>query len=88
MVYFTMCTYDKDIVYFHKPLITSSDSVVEDIREMLLQRSEVGLKKYGKTTVDNPLELKAWLTHALEEALDQAVYLRRSIVELEKLEKK
>ena len=83
-----MCTYDKDIVYFHKPSITSPDSVVEDIREMLLQRSEVGLKKYGKTTVDNPLELKAWLNHALEEALDQAVYLRRSIVELEKLEKK
>lgn len=83
-----MFTYEQDIVYFHKPIDTSPDSVVEDVREMLLQRSKVGLKKYGKTTADNSLELKAWLNHALEEVLDQAVYLRRAIVEIEKLEKK
>lgn len=47
-------------------------------------RQALGLRKYGTTVADNPLTLRQWLQHAYEEALDQAVYLRRSIEELDR----
>ena len=40
--------------------------------------------KYGTTVADNPLALRDWLLHAYEEALDQAIYLRRAIEEIDK----
>lgn len=61
----------------------SPDSNVEKNREMLLQRSIVGLAKYGVTTDNNPLTLRAWLQHALEEALDMANYLQAAISKLD-----
>ena len=50
----------------------------------LAHRQEKGIAKYGTTVANNPLELKAWLNHAYEECLDQAVYLKRAIQEMEK----
>ena len=70
------------VPYYHKPE-PISDPVVHGVCRLLLSRSAVGIKKYGTTTADNPLELRAWLQHALEECLDQAVYLRRAIIEIE-----
>ena len=61
----------------------SPDSNVEKNREMLLQCSIVGLAKYGVTTDNNPLPLRAWLQHALEEALDMANYLQAAISKLD-----
>jgi hypothetical protein len=49
-------------------------------------RQKLGIAKYGTTLADNPLELKEWLRHAMYEALDQALYLRRAIAEIEKNE--
>ena len=46
-------------------------------------RQELGIAKYGVTVAENPLNLKQWLTHAYEECLDQAVYLKRAMEELE-----
>lgn len=46
-------------------------------------RQARGMAKYGTSVADNPLSLRQWLQHALEEALDQAVYLRRAIAELD-----
>jgi hypothetical protein len=46
-------------------------------------RQQVGIAKYGVTVAENPLELRQWLQHAYEECLDQAVYLRRAIAEIE-----
>lgn len=48
----------------------------------IARRQALGLNKYGMSVADNPLELRAWLTHAYEEALDQSIYLRRAIEEL------
>lgn len=48
------------------------------------QRQVKGLAKYGVSVADNPLSLKAWLQNAYEECLDQAIYLKRAIKELEK----
>ena len=41
------------------------------------------IAKYGMTVADNPLAPRAWLQHALEEVLDQAVYLKRAINEID-----
>lgn len=59
------------------------DSNVEKLREMLLQRSLVGLKKYGVTTDRTDLSLVEWLRHRLEEILDDAVYTMKAITILE-----
>jgi hypothetical protein len=50
----------------------------------IADRQQLGICKYGTTVAANPLELREWLRHAYEECLDQAVYLRRAIAELDK----
>jgi len=62
----------------------SADSVVETNRQLLLDRSNVGIGKYGTTLTENKGNLRYWLKHALEECLDQANYLQRAIMELDK----
>lgn len=47
--------------------------------EDIAARQRIGVQKYGFTVADNPLPLRQWLQHAYEEALDLAVYLRRSM---------
>jgi hypothetical protein len=59
------------------------DAVVEAVRQDLLERSQVGIRKYGVTLEREDLELKEWLQHAYEETLDQANYLKRAILEIE-----
>lgn len=65
---------------------TKKDPIVEAVRQDLLTRSQVGLKKYNTTLDRKDLSLKDWLQHAYEECLDQANYLKRSIIELESKE--
>lgn len=52
--------------------------------EDIAARQELGVRKYGTTVQANPLPLRAWLQHAYEETLDQAIYLRRAIEELDR----
>ena len=59
------------------------DTIVESVRVDLLNRSKVGIKKYGVTLDRKDLKLKDWLQHAYEECLDQALYLKRSILKIE-----
>lgn len=47
-------------------------------------RQEMGVRKYGTTVEANPLTLRQWLQHAYEETLDQAVYLRRAIEQIDR----
>lgn len=54
----------------------SPDANVERNRRMLLERSVVGLKKYGVTTEREDLNLGQWVQHAIEEVLDLANYLQ------------
>lgn len=49
----------------------------------IAERQKRGVAKYGTTVQDNPLTLREWLQHAYEECLDQAVYLRRAIEEID-----
>ncbi len=54
-------------------------SVCDDIA----RRQQFGINKYGQTVAENPLTLRQWLQHAYEEALDQAIYLKRAIQEID-----
>ena len=47
-------------------------------------RHQLGLKKYGTSVENNPLSLREWLEHAYQECLDQAIYLKRAMQELDK----
>ncbi len=58
-------------------LLDSGDEIVDAVRERLLERSLAGQQKYGKKMTRDDLSLKDWIKHALEECLDQAVYLER-----------
>ena len=49
----------------------------------ILDRQKLGVAKYGTTVAENPLELREWLQHAIEECLDQAIYLKRAIAEID-----
>ena len=59
------------------------DLVVDAVRKDLLQRSELGIKKYGTTLNENGSDLRGWLQHAYEETLDQANYLKCAIMKLD-----
>lgn len=59
------------------------DPIIEAVREDLLQRSQVGLTKYGTALDRTDLKLRDWLQHAYEEHLDAAAYLKRAIVEID-----
>ncbi len=51
--------------------------------EIIAIRQQMGIKKYGKTVAQNPLVLRQWLVHALEESLDMSIYLARAIEEID-----
>jgi hypothetical protein len=62
--------------------IDNKDSVVFRIAHLLKIRSETGIRKYGTTLDRTDLEVKQWIDHAIEEALDLALYLERIKSEL------
>jgi hypothetical protein len=57
----------------------SPDQNVERNRQLLLDRSVAGLKKYGVTTERDDLTLNEWLQHLLEELLDAANYVQAAM---------
>ena len=60
------------------------DTIVESVRKQLLERSNVGIKKYGVTLDRNDLSLLDWLEHAKQEQMDSVLYLEKIIQELKK----
>ena len=59
--------------------------VEAEVCALIASRQRAGIAKYGMTVADNPLALRDWLQHALEEVLDHAVYLKRAINELDSI---
>jgi hypothetical protein len=55
------------------------DKVVQKVVNEILERSNVGTKKYGTNLNRNDLTELEWLQHAKEEALDMALYLEKLI---------
>ena len=53
----------------------SPDANVEAVRAMLLQRSQIGLAKYGVTTERTDVDLVGWLNHLQQELMDACIYI-------------
>lgn len=62
------------------------DSIVAEIRELLLQRSQTGIAKYGTTLDRKDLKPSEWCQHLLEELLDASGYVLRLKKDLEAIE--
>ena len=65
-------------------MIECKDKVVEQIVNSFVNRSELGIKKYGKTLDKNKLSLLEWLNHSIEEKMDDILYMQRALNELNK----
>ena len=63
---------------------TNPSGVEAAVCEDIAKRQQLGIGKYGGTVADNPAGLREWLQHAYEECLDQAVYLKRAMVEIDR----
>lgn len=61
----------------------SGDPVVEQVVARFRYRSLRGQQKYGQKMTRTDLGLLDWLRHAEEELMDQLLYLRRAILDLE-----
>ena len=53
------------------------DPVVQTVIDRMHTRSQIGMEKYGCTMERTDLGTSEWIDHAIEEALDFAVYLER-----------
>ena len=58
------------------------DIIVDVVRQKLLERSQVGIQKYGCTMERKDLSFTDWCVHTQEELLDACVYLERVIQDL------
>lgn len=63
----------------------SDDSVIYDVAKLIRDRSQKGKATYGTTMDRDDLSTEQWLDHAIEEALDLAIYLTKIKKELEEL---
>lgn len=61
--------------------VTGTES---SVCEMIASRQRLGIAKYGTTVAQNPLELRAWMQHQLEELLDAAIYCQRAIEQIDR----
>ena len=60
------------------------DPIVQKIVDKFQERSKVGIQKYGTTLEENELSLDEWLNHAVEEQMDNILYLTKLREELKK----
>jgi hypothetical protein len=61
----------------------SATGIEAEVCKDIAKRQRLGIAKYGTTLADNPAALRERLQHAYEECLDQAVYLKWAIVEMD-----
>jgi hypothetical protein len=69
----TVVSYDKD----NSRTVLKADSIVDSIVDKFIDRSRVGKKKYGTNLDRTDLSLTEWIDHAIEEAMDQILYLQK-----------
>jgi hypothetical protein len=66
-----------DVLGFIRPQKEQMDKIVEQVRQKLLERSQVGIRKYGSTIWDNTDE--NYMKHLQDELLDGANYCEQMI---------
>ena len=55
----------------------SRDGIVQDVKDLYEQRSQVGIKKYNTTLEDSKESLEAFLVHLQEELMDATLYIEK-----------
>ena len=55
----------------------SRDGIVQDVKDLYEQRSEVGIKKYNTTLEDSKDGLNTFLIHLQEELMDATLYIEK-----------
>ena len=58
-------------------IVDLEDKAVQGVVNKILERSEVGLKKYGTNLNREDLTQLEWINHAQEEAMDLCLYLEK-----------
>lgn len=53
------------------------DQIVKSVLAKYVERSNVGLKKYGTPLTRNDLTLDQWIEHLQQEMMDATLYLER-----------
>lgn len=53
------------------------DSIVEEVVNKIKSRSDIGIKKYGKTLDREDMSTLEWIDAAIEEQMDNILYLTR-----------
>ncbi|MCM3106969.1 hypothetical protein [Bacillus velezensis] len=61
----------------------TDNPIISAVISKLNAQQVKGLAKYGQPVQVNAYDLRGWLQHALEETLDQAVYLEAAIQTLD-----
>ncbi|MCT6924595.1 hypothetical protein [Metasolibacillus sp.] len=54
----------------------NSNHVLSQVQELLINQTEKGIEKYGRTVRPSELSTAEWLDHASEEIIDLLVYLQ------------
>ncbi len=57
--------------------INIEDKIVQNVVNTILERSEIGLKKYGTNLNREDLTHLEWINHAQEESMDFILYLEK-----------
>lgn len=55
----------------------TKDTIVNSVINSFIQRSNVGLQKYGTTLDRDDLSVLEWIQHAQEEHMDAILYLEK-----------
>jgi len=55
----------------------SRDGIVQDVKDLYEQRSQVGIKKYNTTLEDSKESLEAFLVHLQQELMDATLYIEK-----------
>lgn len=63
------------------------DPIIKRVVDKFVGRSNVGLKKYGVSLMEDPTDLDGWLNHLQEELMDAVNYLERAREELKNINK-
>jgi histidinol dehydrogenase len=61
-----------------------ADSIVEEVVNKIKSRSDIGIKKYGKTLDREDMTTIEWIDAAIEEQMDNILYLTRLKKDLSK----
>jgi cell division protein FtsI/penicillin-binding protein 2 len=55
----------------------TGDSIVNNVIESFIERSNVGFAKYGTNLDRKDLSVLDWISHAQQEAMDMILYLEK-----------